>query len=162
MAVVFQYTGTEAVEMIKQFYPKDWLEKINRTKNALISLSKKHNLPVDKAYTKFILPVAIEAESILFFAALSQLVKLEKMNNSDKASKVLQLEEKRGNVASQIVALENSNKTSYEDKEILRGYYANVQQEVTAEINELINSFEVVEPKLIIHQPGLFDSPINN
>lgn len=161
MAITFQYTGTEALEMIKQYYPNDWLLKINRSKNSLINLSKSHNISLQKAYTKFILPRAIEGEGILFFAALCQLVSLEKMTNSDKATKAIELQNKREQTANQIVALEENKSISYEDKKILRGYYTKLQQTHTAEINELINSFEVVELKLIIHQPGLFDQQIN-
>lgn len=162
MAIVFQYTGTEAVEMVKQTYPNDWLERLNKYKNALITLSRRHNLSVDEAYKKFIMKVSFESENILFFAALSQLMNVQKMSNSDKTLKIHELEDKREGVANQIIALENNKIEGYEDKKILRGYYTKLQQELTAEINELINSFQVVEPLLIIHQPGLFDQAINS
>ena len=84
------------------------------------------------------------------------------MTSKDKSTKVLELEAKRESAAEQIVALENCKITSYEDKKILRGYYTKLQQETTTEINELLKSFEVIEPQLIIHQPGLFDASVNS
>lgn len=157
-----QYTGTEAVDMIKNYYPQDWQQRIEAKKQALIKLAKRENISLEKAYRKFIIPVAGNQESIVFFAALSEMLKLQKMTSKDKSTKVLELEAKRESVAEQIVALENCKITSYEDKKILRGYYTKLQQETTTEINELLKSFEVVEPQLIIHQPGLFDASVNS
>lgn len=159
--IKLQYTGTEAVEIIKNYYPQDWQKRIEEKKKALLKLSNNHKITLEKAYRKFIIPVAGNQESILFFAALSELIKLEKMTSKTKSIKVLELEDKRSTVADQIFALENCKIISYEDKKILRGYYTKLQQETTTEINELVNSFEVVEPQLIIHQPGLFDTSIN-
>ena len=156
-----QYTGTEAVDMIKNYYPQDWQQRIEAKKQALIKLSKRENISLEKAYRKFIIPVAGNQESIVFFAALSEMIKLQKMTSKDKSTKVIELEVKRENVAEQIIALENCKIISYEDKKILRGHYTKLQQETTTEINELINSFDVIEPQLIIHQPGLFDAQPN-
>ena len=156
-----QYTGTEAVDMIKNYYPQDWQNRIEAKKQALIKLANREKITLEKAYRKFIIPVAGNQESIVFFAALSEMLKLQKMTSKDKSTKVIELEVKRENVAEQIIALENCKIISYEDKKILRGHYTKLQQETTTEINELINSFDVIEPKLIIHQPGLFDAQPN-
>lgn len=157
----FQYTGTEAVDIIKNYYPQDWQNRLEVKKQALIKLASRQNISVENAYRKFIIPVAGNQESIVFFAALSEMLKLQKMTSKDKSTKVIELEVKRENVAEQIIALENCKIIDYEDKKILRGYYTKLQQETTTEINELLKSFEVVEPKLIIHQPGLFDAQPN-
>ena len=157
----FQYTGTEAVDIIKNYYPQDWQNRLEVKKQALMKLANREKITLEKAYRKFIIPVAGNQESIVFFAALSEMLKLQKMIPKDKSTKVIELEVKRENVAEQIIALENCKIIDYEDKKILRGYYTKLQQETTTEINELINSFDVVEPKLIIHQPGLFDAQPN-
>jgi hypothetical protein len=158
-----QYTGTEAVEMIKSYYPNNWRQLLDNKKSALIKLSNIHKISVEKAYRKFIIPVARNEESIVFFAALSELLKFEKMKPREKSDKIIELENKRENVARQIVALESDTNTfSYEDKKILRGHYTQLQQTTTSEINELLKSFEVIEPQLIIHQPGLFDTRFND
>lgn len=157
----FKYTGKEAVEMAKDFFPSDWKKRLEEKKSMLIRLSKTHNIDLLKSYKKFILPLASIQENILFFAALSQMIQIQKMNSKEKSERILELENKREKAGEQVIALEKSQTTSYEDKKILRGYYATLQQEATAEINELLNSFEVVEPQLIIHQPGLFDTSVN-
>lgn len=160
-ALTFQYTGTEAVDIIKNYYPQDWQKRLDAKKQSLLNLSNRHNITIEKAYKKFIIPVAHNEECILFFAALSELIKMQKQTPKQKAEIVIDLEKKRENISEQIVAMENSNITSYEDKKILRAYYTRLQQEITAQINEYINSFEIVEPQLIIHQPGLFDAKFN-
>jgi hypothetical protein len=158
-----QYTGTEAIEIIKSYYPNDWKNRIEVKKQALLRLSFLHKVSIEKAYRKFVMPLAGNQESIVFFAALSELIKFDKMQPKEKAAKILELEEKRENVRLQIIALENNtNSISYEDKKMLRGHYTKLQQDTTAEINQLINSFDVVEPQLIIYQPGLFDPQINS
>lgn len=159
--LIFKYTGTEAVDIIKTYYPQDWQKILEEKKKALLKLSNNHKITLEKAYRKFIIPVAGNQETIVFFAALSELLKLNKMQPKEKSTKVLELEENRENVANQIIALEKQNIISYEDKKMLRGYYTKLQHEFTTEINELLKSFEVVEPQLIIHQPGLFDTSIN-
>jgi len=161
--IILNYSGSEAIEIIQTYYPQDWKKRLDAKKSALIKLSNTHKVSIEKAYRKFIMPRAGQEETIVFFAALSQLLKLEKMQPKQKTERVLELEAKRERVAEQIIALEQpSNSISYEDKKILRAHYCKLQQESTAEINELINSFEVIEPRLIIHQPGLFDASINS
>ena len=161
--IKLQYTGTEAVEILKSYYPNDYKQRIESKKQKLIKLSSVHKVSVEKAYKKFILPRAEQEESIVFFAALSELIKMNKMQPKEKSERVLELEAKREQVVQQIIGLESiSNTISYEDKKMLRGYYTRLQQETSQEIDELIKSFEVIEPQLIIHQPGLFDAGINN
>lgn len=163
MQIKLQYTGPEALEIIKNYYPIDYKQRIEIKKLVLIKLSNTHKVSVETAYRKFILPRAVSEESIVFFAALSELIKLNKMQPKEKCERVLELESKREQVKQQIIALESiSNTMSDEDKKILRAHYTKLQQESTAEINELIKSFEVIEPKLIIYQPGLFDRGINS
>lgn len=161
--IKLQYTGTEAVEILKTYYPNDYKQRIESKKQKLIKLSSVHKVSIEKAYKKFILPRAEQEESIVFFAALSELIKMNKMQPKEKSERVLALEAKREQVIQQIIGLESiSNTISYEDKKMLRGYYTRLQQETSQEIDELIKSFEVIEPQLIIHQPGLFDAGINN
>ncbi|WP_324069067.1 MAG: hypothetical protein RSE15_00660 [Flavobacterium sp.] len=161
--IKLQYTGTEAVEILKTYYPNDYKQRIESKKQKLIKLSSVHKVSIEKAYKKFILPRAEQEESIVFFAALSELIKMNKMQPKEKSERVLALEAKREQVIQQIIGLESiSNTISYEDKKMLSGYYSRLQQETSQEIDELIKSFEVIEPQLIIHQPGLFDAGINN
>ena len=155
--VIFKYTGQEAIEIVKSYYPQCWIQKLETKKTTLLKLAERHNIAIEKAYEKFIMPVAQTEEKIVFFAALADLLKTKKMQPREKADEVLKLEEIRENVANQMVALEHSDFTNFNDKKMLRAYYSKIQNENTHKINELINSFEVVDAELIIHQPGLFD-----
>lgn len=156
MQTALKYTGTEAVEMIKSYYPNDWLEKINKSKASIQIMAKLHKMTPKKVYEKFISPVSQKADAILYFAALSEIIKNETISKNERSTTILELEEKRLLASNQIVALENNELISYEDKKIIRGYYVRLQQETTSKINELLFSFPVVEPKLIIYQEGLF------
>lgn len=162
MAFTLKYTASEAEQMVKEYYPHEYLTKIANCKAHLKALADRHKISLRKSYEKFIMPHAQEGDAILFFVALSQLNKIDQLSNSEKAELVNKLEDERQQIANQIVALENSQTTSYEDKKIIRSYYTKRQQELTAKIDELINSIEVVEPKLVIFQPGLFDTSANS
>ena len=157
----FEYRGKEAIEMVISMFPNTWQEELKIRQIKIIQLSNRHGLSPIEAYKKFLMQALPAGETIIYFAALSRLVELSRLSSEEKSKKVNELELKRENVKNQIIALENSEIISYEDKKIIRSYYNRLQQETTEEINELINSFEVVEPKLIIHQPGLFDSKFN-
>ena len=151
-----QYTGTEAIEMVKMAYPNTWQNELKVRQQKIIDLSNRHKKSVVEVYRKFIMVCSQHGESILYFAALTQILEMNKLTPSEKTQKIDELETKRENVKNQIVALELSETISYEDKKTIRSYYNRVQQETTEEINQLINSFEVVEPKLIIYQQSLF------
>jgi hypothetical protein len=156
MSIALKYSGSEALEMIKTYYPNDWLAKINKCKHTLNTMANRHGITPQKVYQKFIGPVSHEGETILYFAALSDMLRIQGLSKSERSAEILELESKRTLAAEQIVALENNQLISYEDKKIMRGYYVQLQQETTKKIDELIYSFPVVEPMLIIHQQGLF------
>lgn len=162
MGLVLRYSADEAEQMIKEYFPNDWNKKIDNCKLHLKRLADTHRITLKKAYTKFIIPMAQETDAIVFFVALAQLQRIERMSKSEKADLINKLEEQRKTTADQIVALESSNTISYDEKKIIRSYYNKRQAEATSQINELLNSFEVVDAQLIIHQPGLFDNTKNS
>lgn len=157
MAIILKYTGSEALEMIKEYYPKDWEFILENATNFISEKMKKYNLTPLKAYQKFIVVGnCSHVSKIAFFAATSILHEQSKMSNSEKSKKIIELDEKRHLIKEQIVALEADKITNYEDKKILRSYYSKLQQKTNKEYNELLNSFEVVEPTRIIFQTELF------
>lgn len=162
MALALSYTASEAEQMVKEYFPHEYLKRIQTCKMHLKALADRHNITLKRAYEKFIMPLAHETDAIFFFVALTQLNKINNLSNAEKSELAIKLQEEREQIANQIVALENSTITSYEDKKVIRSYYTKRQQELTSKIDELINSIEVVEPKLIIHQQGLFDTPTNS
>ncbi|UOX32395.1 hypothetical protein LXD69_10055 [Flavobacterium sediminilitoris] len=156
MKYSLKYSANEALEMVKEFYPNNWLQKIETNKQHLLNLSKRHKISCKKAYEKFIMPLAAEYEAILFFVALNKLLEIENSTNPEKLSKLEELQKTNQKVADQLFSLEKSETISHGDKKIIRSFYNNKQKELTSQINELINSFEVIEPELIIYQQGLF------
>lgn len=152
----FTYKGKEAIEMTKMAYPNSWQLELKARQQKIIELSNRHKKSVVEVYKKFIMACSQPGESILYFAALTQIIELSRLVPKEKTQKVNELETKRENVKNQIVALELSETISYEDKKRIRAYYNKLQQETTEEINQLINSFNVIEPELIIYQQNLF------
>ena len=152
----FKYTGSEAIEMIKNYYPNDWDNKLNRCQKTLQSMAQRHHITITEVYTKYIAPVALQSEGILFFAALSQLINPSEIANIERKKRILELEEQRNKVSEQLFSIENNTGISHEDKKTIRGYYVQLQQDTTRQITELLNAFTVVEPLLVIHQNGLF------
>jgi len=153
---LFTYKGNEAIEMVKMAFPNTWQNELKVRQQRIIDLSNRHKKSVVEVYKKFIMACSQPGESILYFAALTRIVEMNKLDPSEKAKKINELETKRENVKNQIIALELSEIISYEDKKTIRSYYNRLQQETTEEINQLINSFDVIEPELIIYQPNLF------
>lgn len=157
MSNSLKYTGPEALEMVKEYYPKDWQIMIENATNFLQERAIRYNMDVKKVYRKFVLNGDVGATSkIAFFAALSIIHEKQKMTNSEKSKRIIELDDKRILIAKQIVALEADKITSYEDKKILRSYYNKLREQTNKEYNELLNSFEVIEPKRIIFQIELF------
>jgi hypothetical protein len=157
-----KYSGAEAVEMIKNYYPKNWYEILKSKKEALIKMSRIHKLPLTTVFRKFVIPGSSNQETIVFFAALYQLMETEKLTPANKKDEVLELEEKLKNIKNQLIALSTSKVISPSDKNILYGYYSKIQAETTCRISELLNSFPVIEPKLVIYQTGFFDTQSNS
>lgn len=56
--IILNYTGSEAIEIIKTYYPEDWKQKLETKKSALIKLSNTHKVSIEKAYRKIIMPRA--------------------------------------------------------------------------------------------------------
>ncbi len=157
MAIILKYTGAEALEMIKEYYPKDWEFILENATNFIKDKMVKYKLSPLKAYQKFVIVGdCSHVSKIAYFAATSMLHEQNKMTNSEKAKKIIELDDKRHLIKEQIVALESDKTTNYEDKKILRSYYNKLQQKTNKEYNELLNSFEVVEPRRIIFQTELF------
>jgi hypothetical protein len=91
MSISLKYSGSEALEMIKTYYPNDWLAKINKCKHTLYTMANRHGITPQKVYQKFIGPVSHEGEMILYFAALSEIIKNESLSKGDRSKTILEL-----------------------------------------------------------------------
>jgi hypothetical protein len=154
MSNSIRYTGKEALEITKSFYPNTWKEIIDSKIAVLERIMKVHNIGAIKAYKKFVIAGCSTSSNIEMFAALHTLL----LNTPSVAKRINDLEDKRQKTAEQLFALENNTIISYEERTKLRGYYVQLQQATTQEIKNLLHNIEVIEPELIVS--GLFGNTI--
>lgn len=154
MSNSIRYTGKEALEITKNFYPNTWKEIIDSKIAVLERIMKVHDIGAIKAYKKFVLAGCSTSSNIEMFAALHVYI----LQTPSIAKKINELENKRQKTADQLFALENNTIISYEERAKLRGYYVQLQQTTTSEIENLLHNIEVIEPELIVS--GLFGNTI--
>lgn len=162
MGMSLKYTGQEALQAIKEYYPKDFLQMIEEAKLRLQRLAKLRKTDEKTAYKYIISCGGDKVEVLVLFAALYEII--EAKNIQKLLQKRDELELEKQNLSNQVYSLETSNAFNYEDKKILRSYYKNRGNEtnskledVEQKINEYINSIKVVEPKLVIYQTDIFN-----
>ncbi len=167
MALSLKYTSKEAFEAIRLYYPNEWETIINDGIRYLKSLAKSFNCDEQKAYKKIISIGGNVESNVKLFAALHVILE-EKNPITPLVSKLEKLELKASNISEQSNALESQSVFNYEDKKILRSYYsklgisvANKINEIQEKINQHINSVNVIEPELIIHQLDIFSQKSN-
>lgn len=160
MGTKLEIHGREAIELMKQTYPKSWEEKIQEKAAMLKRMQKtwKHD-KIEDTYTKYMNYVGSAASSIEMLAALQTIKDNEQPVKSihDQIKEVIANQDK---VLLQQEALESSNTNEF-DKRTLRQFYNTKQAEYAAQLTELTNAIEVVEPCVLIIQGDLFKSAEN-
>jgi hypothetical protein len=153
MAITFTYTGSEALEMLKEHYPKTWETEIYNGRLFIKSMMRLYNLDAMEAYQKY-LKVCGSCEK-----AISALAALHLMNQQVIIGREISaLQDNQESYKSQSVALEGSSITSYQDKMILRKHYLDKKIETQNRIEELINSFPVFSAETVKIQLNIFDN----
>jgi len=153
MAITFTYKGSEALEMLKQHYPKTWETEINDGRIFLKSMMRLYNLDAMEAYQKY-LKVCGSCEK-----AISALAALHLMNQQVVIGReIKELQETQDKYANQSVALEDSSITSYQDKMMLRQHYHDKKTELQNKIDELINSIPVFGAETVKLQLNIFEN----
>ena len=148
----FTYSGPEAVEMIKNTFPKTWEKEIADGQMFIKSLMRMYNLSAIEAFNKYLKIFGSPENGISTLASLHLM--LEQTKTSTEIQKLQNEQLAYGN---QIVSLEQSTHISFEDKKTLRSHYSTKQTELQKRINELILEFPVIGSETIIVQTGLFD-----
>lgn len=148
----FTYSGPEAVEMIKNTYPKTWETEIADGQMFIKSLMKMHKLSAIDAFNKYLKAFGCPANGIATLAALHLM--LEESKNSSEIKKIQSEQLKYGE---QLIALEESKHISDTDKKTLRSYYLTKQDELQRSINKLILEFPVFGSQTITIKTDLFD-----
>lgn len=160
MAIILKYNGIEAFEMIKEYYPETWENIIENAQEFIQTKMIRYNQSPVQVYKRFVIGPGNTSHlsKIALFAATHILHEKNKLSNAEKAKKILELDDKRHLIKQQIIALESDITTNYEDKKILRSYYNKLREKTNKEYNELINSFEVIQPTRIVIQAEIFGS----
>lgn len=154
----FEYTGPECIQLMKQYYPKSWEDKIKETAALLLRMKKTWKLQtLEETYRKYMNYSGSAASSIEMLASLQWLVDEENNDKKQLSNKINEIQQNQDKVVLQQEALENSTTTHEFDKRALRQYYRNLQDEYATELRELVNAIEVIEPELLIIQGSLFN-----
>lgn len=151
MTLKFTYTGSEALEMLKTTFPKSWEQEIMDGQIFIRSLMRMYQLTAVEAYQKFLNQTGSVEKSISTLAALHV------MNCQSKiAEEIKGIQENQLAYGNQLIALESSKNTSFEDKKTLRSYYISKQNELQQRIENIIFDYPVIGAKRVIVQTNLF------
>ncbi|MRX40605.1 hypothetical protein GJU43_15060 [Flavobacterium sp. LC2016-23] len=148
----FTYTGPEALEMIKNTFPKTWEKEIEEGDTFIKALMNMYHLSAEMAFEKYLRLNGSPAKGIATLAALHLLLETSKTSGEIKKIQKDQLE-----YGNQLAALENATHISYDDKKTLRSFYLTKQDELQKRINVLILKLPVRGTETITVQTGLFD-----
>lgn len=150
----FTYTGPEALEMIKNTFPKTWENEIEEGQQFIKALMRMYKLSATDAFTKYLKVNGSPANGICTLAALHLL--LIQIKDTPEIVKIQSEQLAYGN---QLVALEASTNISKEDKETLRSFYLTKQNELQKCINRLVYELPSRNSEKIIVRTTLFDRP---
>lgn len=153
MTLKFTYTGSEALEMLKTTFPKSWEQEIANGQIFIRSLMRMYQLTSIEAYHKFLNKTGSVEKSISTLAALHV------MNCQSKiVEDIKEIQENQLAYGNQLIALESSKTTSFEDKKTLRSYYLSKQDELQQRIENIIFDYPVIGAKRVIVQTNLFNN----
>ncbi len=148
----FTYSGPEAVEMIKNSFPKTWENEIAEGQNFIKALMRMYNLSAHDAFNKYLRVNGSPANGIATLASLHLMLEASK---TSKEIQILQNEQLQ--YGNQLIALEESATISNDDKKTLRAHYLTKQNELQKRIDLLILEFPVFGTERIIVTTTLFD-----
>lgn len=147
----FNYSESEALELVKIHFPKTWQSEIRDGQLFIRSLMKIYKINAVEAYGKFLKTCGNPYNGIATLAALHFMNLQEKIGAQIKECQKTQLQ-----YGDQTTALEHSKNTSHQDKRILREYYITKQTELQCEIDELILSYPVIDAETIVEKTKFF------
>jgi len=153
--MILEYKGQEALDMVKEYYPHNWKVLIAEKKQVLLKIMKAYKSTPENALRKFIEAGCTPEASLLMFSALHQLLTEKEYKKLATAKYINELRDGKERIKKQVFALGDS--TGVEAQQ-LRTIYTEKLAQLQGQINEHINSFEVVSPIFVIDQPGLFDN----
>lgn len=128
------FTGTEALEMIKDYYPNTWEKRIVETIIGIRLISEGQRIPIQVAFSQIVsrtkdMAVIIELIAAQYFLQLD-----------NKLKQIEDLKAKQLQIGNQLIALESNDSISFDDKKTLRSYYLNLQNNYQIQISKIIDT----------------------
>ncbi len=151
--MTFTYSGPEAIEMLKNHFPKTWENEINDGRLFIKSLMRMYNLDNVQAYQKY-LRVCGSCEK-----AISALAALHLMNEQVRIGREIKvIQDEQQLYVHQSIALEGSKVTSFRDKMMLRQHYSEKKNQLQNRLDQLINEIPVFGAETVKVQLTIFDN----
>ncbi|RZJ71103.1 hypothetical protein [Flavobacterium sp.] len=146
-------TGSEAIEIMKTQFPTDWQTRVSNSIVKIKTAMRLYKLSALESYAKYVRQTEDRQNSIASLAAV------QIMNyNFITLKKIRSIETQERLIMANLEALEKSNAYDYEDKRLLRNHYTSKQNECRSEVQQLLESIEVIGADSILYQPGIFDT----
>lgn len=156
----FRYTATEALEMMKEHFPKDYQEKINVGKALIVRLKKLYKKPTyQEAYQKYISANCRVESAIMMLCALEELIQEEKQAKMEFNNTVYGIIQQQDAIILQQQHLETDKNIEEIDRRMLRAYYRRKLDELNTQLDQLTQSIEVNEPEFVVIQHSLLGQP---
>lgn len=151
-----EYSGSEAVEISKEIFKSNYDNEISAAKETLLRISRIYKKDLKASYLKYKNFGCSKGNAIIYFAALHLLLEEEKSSKNSISQQITNLQLEQDKYINNLEAVENT-KEDESTKRTLRSHFARKRDELQTKINELINSFEVVDEVRLVIQTGLFD-----
>ena len=151
-----EYTGPEAVEISQEIFGAKYDSTIAEAKETLLRISRIYKKDLKSAYLKYKNFGCSKGNAIIYFAALHLLLEEENATRNSLSKQITNLQLEQDKYINNLEAVEKT-KEDESTKRTLRSHFARKRDELQTKINELINSFEVVDEVKLIIQTGLFD-----
>lgn len=152
------YTGEESLQLVKEHFPNNWKVEVAAKQKILLQISKTYNISPKAAAEKFIDAGCSKVSGILMCAAYYKVITSKEYKSTLTLQAIRKLEEDQNQVSTQITSLDNQQNGSFKDTGDIRTFLVNKQTQLQNQINEHINSFEVVSPEIIVTNHELFDN----
>ena len=125
------FSGTEALDIIQNYYPKNWQSKLNEHILAVKLISESQNITMELAFTNIF-------SKVKDMAFIIELIACQHFLQIDEKVKIIEdLKTKQLQIGNQLIALESNDSISFQDKKILRQYYLNLQNEYQIDIDRI-------------------------
>lgn len=128
------YTPAEALDMIKEYYPKTWEDRLLQTTIGIHFMAHAQSVTAQKAYSQ-LMAITKDMTDIIELVAARHFLNLDL-----QLFQIRKLQEKQREAGLQAAAMEVAEFIGFDDKKTLRSHYQQVQADYQKEIDNLSTS----------------------